>query len=173
MSSLTSPQYAWWGPFPRHERIWLLLITLSAVLLSAITLGWIVAGKQNVPAATYQVAPAEFEAQVAAFTAKYQIAGSPNAVRVPPGEDAYLLAKMWSFGPELHLKAGEPYTIWVSATDVLHGFTIADQNLNLTVSPGHAYGIRITPETPGTYLILCSEYCGVGHHVMMGKIIVE
>ena len=26
--------------------------------------------------------------------------------------------------------------------------------------------------TPGEYLIACNEYCGVGHHMMAGKLIV-
>ena len=30
-----------------------------------------------------------------------------------------------------------------------------------------------TFETPGEYLVVCNEYCGLGHHLMQGKVIVE
>ncbi len=173
MSSLASPEYGWWKPFPRHEKLWLIIIGVAAVLLSIITIVWAVSGKQNVPVASYNVTPAAFEKQVADFTAKHQIPGATGEVRVPPGEDAFLMANMWSFSPVLHLKAGQPYTIWMSAKDVLHGFSLAGQNLNLMIAPGHAYGVRITPQGPGTYLIFCNEYCGLGHQAMTGKIIVE
>ncbi|MDP2726032.1 MAG: cytochrome C oxidase subunit II, partial [Dehalococcoidia bacterium] len=171
MSSLATPEYGWWKPFPRSEKAWLTLIIIAAVVLSAITIGWAVMGKQNVPVASYSVTPEAFEKQVADFTAKYQIAGVPGEVRVPPGQDAYVMARMWSFSPVLHLKAGQPYTIWLSAKDVLHGFSITGQNLNITAAPGHAYGIRLTPQQPGTNHTICNEYCGVGHPGMTGKII--
>lgn len=173
MSSLASPEYGWWKPFPRDEKAWLVLIIIAALILSAITVGWAMFGKQNVPVASYAATPEQFEKQVADFTAKYQIQGSPGEVRVPPGQDAFVMASMWSFTPGLHLKAGQTYTIWLSSKDILHGFSIAGQNLNLTASPGHAYGIRITPDKPGTYLVICNEYCGIGHQNMTGKIIVE
>jgi len=173
VSVLASPEYGWWKPFPRHEKIWLWMAVAAAVLLSVITIGWLFIGKQNVPVASYNATPEQFEQQVTAFTTKYQIQGSPGEVRVPPGQDAYLLGQMWSWGPVLHLKVGEPYTIWMSSKDVIHGFSLAGQNFNLTAAPGHAYGVRITPEQPGTYLIFCNEYCGLGHQAMTGKIIVE
>ena len=173
MSSLAPPEYGWWKPFPRDEKVWLTIILIAAVVLSAITIGWAVIGKQNVPAASYKVTPAEFEKQVADFTARYQVPGSAGEVRVPPGQDAYMMASMWTFSPTLRLTAGQAYTIWISAKDVLHGFSIADQNLNVMAAPGHAYGVRITPDKPGSYLVVCNEYCGVGHQAMTGKIIVE
>lgn len=173
MSSLAPPEYGWWKPFPRDEKLWLAIIIIAAVILSAITVGWAVAGKQNVPVASYKATPEQFEKQVADFTAKFRVQGSPGEVRVPDGQDAYIMASMWTFSPTLRLKAGKTYTIWLSAKDVLHGFSITGQNLNLTAAPGYAYGIRLTPDKPGTYLIICNEYCGVGHQGMTGKIIVE
>lgn len=173
MSSLASPEYGWWKPFPKHEKAWLTMVIVAAIVLSAITVGWAFMGKQNVPVASYKVTPDQFEKQVADFTARYQIPGSPGEVRVPPGQDAFVMASMWSFTPALHLKSGQTYTIWLSAKDVLHGFSITGQNLNIMAAPGHAYGIRLTPDRPGTYLIICNEYCGIGHQGMTGKIIVE
>jgi cytochrome c oxidase subunit 2 len=30
----------------------------------------------------------------------------------------------------------------------------------------------LTPNAVGEYSVICNEYCGVGHHLMIGKILV-
>jgi cytochrome c oxidase subunit II len=32
--------------------------------------------------------------------------------------------------------------------------------------------LTVTPEKVGEYSIICNEYCGLGHHAMIGRIIV-
>ena len=32
--------------------------------------------------------------------------------------------------------------------------------------------ITLTPTEPGEFGIICNEFCGVGHHMMLGKVIV-
>ncbi len=39
--------------------------------------------------------------------------------------------------------------------------------------PGYDYGLRVTPTEAGDYRIVCNEFCGVGHHLMVGKVIVS
>ena len=39
--------------------------------------------------------------------------------------------------------------------------------------PGQVTRTVYTFREPGEYLLLCHEYCGLGHHVMSGKVIVE
>lgn len=31
----------------------------------------------------------------------------------------------------------------------------------------------MTPDTSGEFTIVCNEYCGIGHHSMLGKIYVK
>jgi cytochrome c oxidase subunit 2 len=31
----------------------------------------------------------------------------------------------------------------------------------------------VVPTEPGEFHIVCNEFCGVGHHLMVGKIIVK
>ena len=38
--------------------------------------------------------------------------------------------------------------------------------------PGFTNVIRYTFSEPGTYRILCLEYCGLGHHTMMSRLTV-
>jgi cytochrome c oxidase subunit 2 len=32
--------------------------------------------------------------------------------------------------------------------------------------------ITFTPDSSGEFTIVCNEYCGIGHHTMLGKIFV-
>lgn len=41
------------------------------------------------------------------------------------------------------------------------------------VIPGQVSRVTVTFEEPGEYPYVCNEYCGVGHHTMSGKVIVE
>jgi len=31
----------------------------------------------------------------------------------------------------------------------------------------------VTPTAVGDFRIICNEFCGIGHHLMLGKVIVE
>ena len=91
----------------------------------------------------------------------------------PPGSDIYILAKMWQWYPALTLKKGVEYTLHLSAQDVNHGFSLYPVNVNFQVVPGYDYGLRVTPNAAGDFRILCNEFCGIGHHLMVGKVVVE
>lgn len=71
-------------------------------------------------------------------------------------------------------KAGEPIEFKVTSTDVNHGFGIYDENMNVLAQtqamPGYTNNVYYTFEKPGTYQILCLEYCGLAHHLMVGQI---
>jgi cytochrome c oxidase subunit 2 len=172
-SSVTPPAAGWARRLPRDERVFLGFVLASVLFMSAFAIGWLLWGNQNVPTATYRISPDGFAQKLQGFMAANT---QPDGrVHVPPGEDAYMLAARYTFYPELVLQAGEEYTIWISAVDALHGFSIVGggQNINLEIAPEHAYGATFTPEEPGEYLIVCNEYCGLGHHGMKGRIIVE
>jgi heme/copper-type cytochrome/quinol oxidase subunit 2 len=40
------------------------------------------------------------------------------------------------------------------------------------VVPGYDYGLRVTPTAAGDFRIICNEFCGIGHHMMVGRVIV-
>lgn len=172
-SPVTAPARGWGRPFPRDERVFLALVLASVVVMSAFTIGWIFLADHNAPTASYATNPDAFSKQVAAFAEKYGRAD--GKVVVPAGEDAYMMAGRFTFFPELVVKTGQKVRIWISSVDVLHGFSLVGggQNLNLEIAPNHAYGAVFTPDKPGEYLIVCNEYCGLGHHQMVGRIHVE
>ena len=33
--------------------------------------------------------------------------------------------------------------------------------------------ITVTPDTAGEFTVVCNEFCGIGHHLMLGKIYVR
>jgi cytochrome c oxidase subunit 2 len=66
--------------------------------------------------------------------------------------------------------------IRVTGADVNHGFGLYDANNRLITQtqgmPGFTNVIRYTFNSPGTYRILCLEYCGLGHHTMFSQLVV-
>jgi cytochrome c oxidase subunit 2 len=69
--------------------------------------------------------------------------------------------------------AGVPVTFRVTSADVLHGFQIARTNVNVTVAPGYVSEATTTFATPGEYLVVCNEYCGLAHHLMQAAVVVD
>jgi cytochrome c oxidase subunit 2 len=96
---------------------------------------------------------------------------APNA---DGGVTVTLVGMMFLFQPnELHVPAGKPVTFRVTSADVIHGFQIVGTNGNSMVVPGYVSQFTTVFKTPGEYLIVCNEYCGLGHHTMSAKLIVE
>ena len=74
---------------------------------------------------------------------------------------------------ELHLPLNTPTTIHVTSRDVIHGFWIPELRMKADMVPGLINTIRVTPTLPGTYRVVCSEFCGLAHSVMYAKVVIE
>ena len=90
----------------------------------------------------------------------------------PPGSDVYLTAMTFQWTPILQLEQGKEYILHLSSLDVNHGFSLYPINVNFQVVPGYDYGLRVTPTAAGDFRIICNEFCGIGHHTMVGRVIV-
>ena len=99
----------------------------------------------------------------------------PAVIERAPGRyDAYVRVQIWAFVPsEIKIPAGSTVTFYLASPDVQHGFLIERTNINVMVIPGHVSKITARFDEPGEYRFLCHEYCGVGHHLMFGKVVVE
>ncbi len=85
--------------------------------------------------------------------------------------DAYVVAHIFSFAPStIAVPAGTTVTFYVTSPDVVHGFFITDTAINMMIVPGWVSSATHTFTKPGSYLLLCNEYCGSGHHFMYGSI---
>jgi cytochrome c oxidase subunit 2 len=90
------------------------------------------------------------------------------------GATVVMIAMMFAFQPaEIHVPAGKPVTFRLTSADVIHGFSIVGTNGNTMVVPGYISQFTTVFRTPGEYLIVCNEYCGLSHHLMSAKLIVE
>ena len=82
----------------------------------------------------------------------------------------------WELSDENFI-AGEPIQFRVTSKDVTHGFGLYDEKLHLIAQtqamPDYTNKVSITFNKPGTYKIMCLEYCSTGHHVMIKDIIVK
>lgn len=93
------------------------------------------------------------------------------------GENEYevvMTLQIFSFTPdEIEIPAGSKVTFTMTSKDVIHGFQVADTNINAMVVPGYIQKITHTFDEPGEYLVLCNEYCGSGHQFMSTTITVK
>ncbi len=84
------------------------------------------------------------------------------------------VALTFAFDPnEIRVPARRRVTFRLTSPDVTHGFQIVGTNGNAMIVPGYVTQFTTVFPRAGEYLIVCNEYCGVGHHVMSGKLIVE
>jgi cytochrome c oxidase subunit II len=173
--SIFHPKGNWFRPPSGAERLWVGLALAWCLVMSITMPWWHFQGKQNAPSETYKVTPTEFLDRVNQFVDAYKVdeINRVPVVEPPPGSDVYLMGQMWQWYPVLKLKQGQTYRVHVSSIDLQHGLSILPLNMNFHVLPGFDYVMTITPTTTGEFSLICNEFCGIGHHRMTGKIIVE
>lgn len=151
-----------------YERLWIrlsvaiLVVFALAVGASSLALGI------RIPGVEQRVAPAA--------------SGIPASAQRPEGwvrelgpgrYEVNLVARVWAFDPnEITIPKGSTVTFYVHSQDVLHGMKILGTTVSMMVIPGQVGRATYTFEEPGEYLFVCHEYCGMGHHVMHGKVVV-
>ena len=87
--------------------------------------------------------------------------------------ELYIVAKAFTFDPAVvRVPAGLALNINVTAQDVIHGFYVEGSNINIKVIPGQVATFRHTFTRPGTYNVVCNEYCGAGHQNMVTRFVV-
>jgi cytochrome c oxidase subunit 2 len=173
-TGLESPKGVWWKPAHKSEKIWVWIAFGWCIVLFAMMPLWHVRGGQNPSGIRSRVDPQAFMARTQEFIQTYQV-GIDNGIPVvepPPGSDIYLVALQWSWRPVLRLHKDAQYTLHLSSLDVNHGFSLFPLNINFQIVPGYDYGLRVTPSDTGDFRIICNEFCGIGHHLMLGKIVV-
>jgi cytochrome c oxidase subunit II len=173
-TGMEPPKGIWWKPAHRTEKIWVTIAFVWCLILFAMMPFWHLRGGQNASGIRHRVDPAAFSARVDEFIATYQVGddrGYP-IVAPPAGSDIYLEATMWSWRPVLQLEKDSEYILHISARDVNHGFGLVPLNVNLQIVPGYDYALRVTPTEAGDFRIICNEFCGIGHHMMIGRVIV-
>lgn len=174
--SINSPARHWWrSPLHSEEKIWIGIALIWCILITLIMPVWHVIGDRNPPQEYYKWDNESFDKLVDDFIVKYKVGeeGGVPVVAPPPNSDIFMRGVQWAWDPILKLKVGQTYRLHLSSTDVNHGFSVYPINFNFQAVPGWDSVLKITPTKTGEYTIICNEFCGIGHHVMFGKIYVE
>ncbi len=72
----------------------------------------------------------------------------------------------------LVLPAGREVDLQLRSLDVIHGFFVPGMRLKENTVPGLVLHVHFTPMVTGTYPILCSQVCGLGHQRMQARLLV-
>ncbi len=113
---------------------------------------------------------------------------NPNAVwdmkeakATRTGDDAVdvkLIAVRSRFVPDkIEAKVGDTVTIHVTnveqTSDMIHGFAIAEHNLNVIMDPGETRTMQVKLTKPGVFPFYCTNFCSALHQEMQGYLTVK
>src|SRR5699024_3634286 len=93
---------------------------------------------------------------------------NPGVFEVGDNEfDVVMTLEAFTFNPgDIEVPVGAKVNFIMTSKDVVHGMQVIDTNVNAMVLPGHIQTVSQTFQEAGEYLILCNEYCGIGHQLM-------
>ena len=177
MAIFSPKERIWWNEqIEKSEVLWVTLALIWALVMFFMMPYWHMNGNQNLSNEAYKIRPEVFGERTEAFAEKYMVredaaTGIP-IVHPPAGEDIYMLGRLWEWWPILELEKGQSYRLHLSSTDWMHGFSLQPENINLQVIPGYDMVLTVTPTSSGEFSVVCNEFCGIGHHTMVGKIYV-
>ena len=108
--------------------------------------------------------------------AKDDAAGA-NPLRI----NVYAQQFFWSFtypgynnkrSDVLRLPVNRSVVLKMHAKDVIHSFWVPEFRQKQDLVPGITPTLHITPNRVGTYPLICTELCGLGHALMRSRVIV-
>jgi cytochrome c oxidase subunit II len=79
---------------------------------------------------------------------------------------------------ELHVPVDQQLELQLRALDVIHSFWVPEWRIKRDLVPGAPGAgiddnVVVTPDREGTYTVICTELCGVGHSTMRATVVVE
>lgn len=155
-----------------YEKVFLVLgVVMLFSGLGAILISVVGAGAM-VPTPAGRVAPEEVF-QTPPFD-------NPGVHEISPGKyEVVMIAQIWKFTPNglsanetIRIPEGSEVTFRIASVDVVHGFFIENTQINAMIIPGQITEVTQTFDEAGEYLMICHEYCGIGHHTMWGRVVV-
>lgn len=151
----------------RYEEIWLTIGVAMLVIFMVITGYQTFALGMGPPSHKETIDPQKVD-ETAPFD-------NPGIYQI--GENEYevvMTLEVFSFNPiDIEVPVGSTVHFILTSKDVIHGFQVAETNINAMVMPGYIQKVSQTFNKPGIYLALCNEYCGAGHQAMSTTITVR
>lgn len=148
--------------FHKYEKYWLAFGTGALVVFLLIT-GIMAFHNGHKPPSAKATINYEKADQIAPFndTGVHKVSGKDWDYEV------VILASAFLYDPmEIEVPVDSKVKFIVTTKDVIHGFEVAKTNINMMVEPGYISEYVTTVDKTGEYLIVCNEYCGVGHAQM-------
>jgi cytochrome c oxidase subunit 2 len=99
----------------------------------------------------------------------------PGVVQTGPvSYEVRMIGQIWAFTPnEIRVPVGSTVTFVATSKDVIHGIFIPGANVNVMLIPGQISRVTARFDREGEFFMACHEYCGIAHHTMGGKVVVE
>uniref|UniRef100_UPI00315DFAA9 cytochrome c oxidase subunit II n=1 Tax=Cichlidogyrus halli TaxID=321991 RepID=UPI00315DFAA9 len=85
--------------------------------------------------------------------------------------DSFMASLVNNVDNPLVVAFGVPTRLLVTASDVIHSFSVPDLGVKVDAVPGRINQVIVTPNRVGSFVGYCSEICGTGHSYM--PIVVE
>ncbi|HEY3800863.1 MAG TPA: cytochrome c oxidase subunit II [Caulobacteraceae bacterium] len=102
----------------------------------------------------------------------------------PPADSLVIdvVAKQWMWKFEhpggqreiddLHVPVGQDVRLTMTSQDVIHSFFVPALRIKQDVLPGRYTSLWFNANRPGVYDLRCSQFCGMDHSLMVGRIYV-
>jgi cytochrome c oxidase subunit 2 len=95
--------------------------------------------------------------------------------------NVYAQQFFWSYGypgygnkisSVLRVPVNRSVVLTMHSRDVIHSFWVPEFRQKQDLVPGVHATLHITPNKVGTYPVICTELCGLGHALMRSRVVV-
>jgi cytochrome c oxidase subunit 2 len=137
-------------PTHGHTGLEIVWTAIPAILVTAISIVSAVVLAQNGNAGSHPL-DVKVTARQFAWTFEYPGGHMDGVLRIPEGRHTRLL---------------------ITAKDVLHSFWVPQLSQKQDAVPGQVNKLVLTPNRTGTFPVICTELCGLGHAVMRTSVVI-
>ena len=101
-----------------------------------------------------------------------------GAERTSDGVEVHMVSQRSQYFPDkIEAQAGDEVTIHLTnveqVSDMIHGFGVAEHNMNVVVTPGQTKTMKFTVDETGVYPFYCTNFCSALHQEMQGYLEVQ
>lgn len=97
-----------------------------------------------------------------------------HAQTAATGGEIKMTAQKYEFKPDtVTVKKGDRVKLVITALDHEHGIKIDAFHVNQKLPKGEPVTVEFTADQAGTFPFQCSQFCGLGHKKMKGRVVVQ
>jgi cytochrome c oxidase subunit 2 len=150
----------------RAERRWVLLVGAIILFLTGMLVYMSLHWATMPPARMETIDPATLH-----LSGEFVESNLGSAREADGSVTVRLLASQYAFTPQCVLVPKDtPVHIRGTSSDVVHGFSISDTNVNVMLAPGYISNFSARFQRTGEFVMPCHEFCGIGHAAMWARV---